>query len=29
VKADCYSKHFIAEQLEKRFKKQMERRVRD
>ena len=29
VKADCYSKHFIAEQLEKRFKKQMERRVKD
>lgn len=23
VKADCYSKHFIAEQLEKRFKKQI------
>lgn len=29
VKADCYSKHFIAEQLEKRFKKQMEKWVRD
>jgi len=24
VKADCYSKHFIAEQLEKRFKKQIQ-----